>query len=584
MSSDRKSLIGFCSIAIVIAILLLAGSWQDLTGDETRYFMYATSLWRYGRFHMTMDEWAPLYLQVNHRPAAELPLGDNPLVPMNGVYLASLLAPVAGLFRLEGVRAVTLLAGLIGLFHLFLLCRRIAPRGAALFAVGMAALTMPLLPYLHLFFMETYLFAAICVAWWRLQSRKRGLAGDLVTAMAILVIPFVHMRGSVTAALLFGLLLWELHQRGLRARAVGFGVLGAAMLALLVGLNLAIYGAVTGPVNTARPPLPQNWFPVLAMQLFNVRHGLFAYAPIWLLGYAGLWVGAIRGPTLMRQAFALAAVAAVTGVGVNPGECWPARFWVQSIPMLALGFCFWWQLANRPVLRALACVLFGFTLVNTVLFVTGANDFLENRQTASTYQLLFERTGVLHFGLMLPVELGDPDNIAVARNCAIGAGLFILFTALAALRRRTAYAIPAILLVALVIDLARVRVLPPSQYQAAAEPMRLRLDLHGALRSGYVQLGHHWETLHWKPDWNRFSVTTASIAGGLHETVIPANQVVAISCPDRIATVTIETTERFDMPAEAAARLAVYRSRSAVRRWFPALGGPCQSKASSQVP
>src|SRR5260221_11665246 len=128
--------------------------------------------------------------------------------------------------------------------------------------------------------------------------------------------------------------------------------------------------------------MPWDGFGVIAMQLFNVRHGLFAFAPIWLLGYAGLCVGAAQGRTVAWQGLGLALIAVFTSIGVNPGECWPARFWVLSMPMLAVGLCLWWQAGTGPLLRGITVALAVVTLANTAMFLRAPNAFLENRQTS----------------------------------------------------------------------------------------------------------------------------------------------------------------------------------------------------------
>ena len=199
----RPCMLGFGIIAFSLSVLLLFGHTQILTGDEPRYLMYAFSILRYGRFVMTLPEWNHLYHRVTGSPGLSLPAGPGGIVVMNSVYLSTLLSPVARFFALSGLRAATLITGLVGLFYLLRLCRCFASSGAALLATGVAGFTIPLLPYLHIFYMETFLFAAVCCAWYRLQKADRGTNGDLITAALLIVIPFVQMRGSVVAAALY---------------------------------------------------------------------------------------------------------------------------------------------------------------------------------------------------------------------------------------------------------------------------------------------------------------------------------------------------------------------------------------------
>ena len=205
---------------------------------------------------MAAAEWNRLAFQAGRVLPQGLPTGGEGSVLMNGVYLPALLSPVAGLFSLAGLRCASLAAGLAGLAFLLRLARRAASPQPALAAVGLTALSIPLLPYLHLFYMESFLFALVCWGWDRLQKAGRGAAGDLLTAAILMLIPFVHMRGSMVAACLFAALLQQLLRRGLRRRTLLLLLLGLCAGSLLLALNVAIYGAITGPVNTARPPAP----------------------------------------------------------------------------------------------------------------------------------------------------------------------------------------------------------------------------------------------------------------------------------------------------------------------------------------
>ena len=47
---------------------------------------------------------------------------------------------------------------------------QVFPPGPALLATVVAGFTIPLLPYLHLFYMEAFLFALVACGWDRVQS------------------------------------------------------------------------------------------------------------------------------------------------------------------------------------------------------------------------------------------------------------------------------------------------------------------------------------------------------------------------------------------------------------------------------
>lgn len=567
---DASVLAAFCALAGLVGALLLLMPAQNLTGDEQRYLLYAVSVIRHGRFVMAAGEWNRLAFQAARALPQGLPRGGAGSVLMNGVYLPALLSPIAGLFSLAGLRCASLAAGLAGLAFLLRLARRVAGSQAALAVVGLTALSIPLLPYLHLFYMESFLFALVCWGWDRLQRGGRGAAGDLLTAAILMLIPFVHMRGSVVAACLFAALLEQLRRRGLRRRALLLLLLGLGAASLLVTLNLAIYGAITGPVNSARPPAPWQWFAVLSMQLFNVHHGLFAYAPVWALGYAGLWAGLRTGsPPVVRQALVLGIAAALTGVGSNPGECWPARFWVLSMPMLTVGLCFW--ISRVRGLAALAClaILASATLLNSVLFAAQPNLFLENRQSSMTYDALHWRFGGLDPGPFLPVETGEAADIARARDLALAAGLFVALSALAV--RRPAVAVPALLILLAALDLSRIDRLPASAAAVSMSGNRLHVVLAAAPRAVTLAMGHREQVWFAAPAWPRLALSITGRRG--HRTDdVAANQVLSLSCNGGIETIDI-VARGVELPPVARYPLTFYRSRSLIRM-LP-VGGNC---------
>lgn len=561
-ASSRIVIGGFVAIAACLGATFLIMKPLILTGDETRYFMYAYSILKNGRFLMNLADYQHLVLTNAGYVPTEVPSDSTAF--LNSVYLPTVLSPIAVLFGLSGLRAVTLIVGIIGLGYLLRCCRRLASPAGSLLASAVAAFSVPLLPYLHLFYMETFLFTLVCCAWDRLQVSDRRLAGNLLTAVIILAMPFVHIRGSGVAMCLYAALLWQLIRQDKTAHVVVLFGLGIVAFSAFVALNMRIYGSIIGPVGDTRPmPLWQ----VVSLQFFDVRHGLIAYAPVWLLGYAGLLAGSLRGLSLARQGLALAAVAALTGVGGHAGECWPARYWVMSIPMLAVGLCIVWELGRSIWVRAVTVALTAATLVNSAIFLVTPNMFLENRQTTATYQFLFDKTGLFNFGLMLPVTLDDIDNRRVAIELMIGAFAVIFLLAAAVIgRRQLLYAGPAAVLILAPLDLSRVSVVSPAQYAVADQPGGFEVVFRAPTAADYLQFGKHWEE--WsEPDSRRFSVVVTGSDGRRCGDLVVANQVIATSCGARIRSVAVEGKfSGFDFAAQTEARVVVYRSKSLIRR------------------
>lgn len=558
----------FAMLIALLSVFLMSSHRQFLTGDEPRYLIYAVSFIRHGHYVMPVAEWSQLSLRVSGNPSSALPSGGGGAFLMNGVYIPTLLSPVAGLLALRGLRLATFVVGIGGLFCLYQLLRKAGGPLAALASLAIAAFSLPLLPYLHLFYMETFVFALVCWAWLRLQTHVRRLSGDLLTTLIIVAIPFAHLRGAVVAALLFAGLIATLVRQRLWTRAATICALAAFSGLVFVLLNVSIYGAITGPVNTARPPLPTQWFPVLSIQLFNVRHGLFAYGPIWVLGYAGLWasLGLSSGPpgdkrlAIARQALILATAAALTGVGVNPGECWPARFWVLSVPMLSIGLCVWIDRARGVAAMACLLLLLVPTLANGVLFFRAPNSFLEDRQTSMTYDALFDRFGHFDINVLLPVENDDDANRVAAARLALGAGTFILLMALA-LRYRAA-SLPALVLLLVVIDLSRVHRVAGRVVTASQD--HLQIAVSRPVRVAMLEFGHG-EQVWFAPDkFERFQVEAIGRAGRT-TALRDANQDLTVACHSGLRGIDI-TSEGRDLRAQADYRLRLLASDSLLRR------------------
>ncbi|WP_338664424.1 hypothetical protein VQH23_04495 [Pararoseomonas sp. SCSIO 73927] len=558
--------IALAALLVAVAALLLAMRRQGMTGDEPRYLLYATSLIRHGTFTMPLEEWSPIHRALNGVPAAELPPSLNGGGPNGGtgpshpVYIPALLSPFT-LLTPQAPRLTTLAVGLAGLVAVHRLCRLAAGPRPAILAVAVAALTMPLMPYLHLFYMEAWIFSLTALAWWRLHTRPGLLAAALIAA-----IPLAHMRGSVVAATLYAFLLWPLLRAGNWRRLATLLIPGLIGLALLVALNLAIYGALTGPVNTARPPLPWAWAEVLPMQLFNVRHGLLAYAPIWILGAAALAAGAIRGAPLARQGLILLAVAAVTGVGVNPGEGWPGRFWVLSMPMLTLGLAHWIGKEKGIAMRLPGALLLLLTLLNTVLFFAGPNNFLDNRQSTVSYGVLFDGGVPFHLGLLLPVELNEADQRAMVARLLLGfAALFLLGVA-AWLRPGWRLALPMALLILGGAELARVTNLPRTAYALETGNGAARIAFPTPQPLVALQIGDPRQMWHYDTD-NRLDLQVTHPDGSVTRLAhLQARQLLHLRCLGSIAAVTVTSSTGLDMAAQAEYRLRLYRPASMLER------------------
>ena len=554
----------FALLALALCGILATSGFQALTGDEPRYFLYSYAFFANGSFEMSPSEWPAVYFRATGADGVAYPgVGAT----NHAIYIPVLLSPIAYVFSLAGLRTTSLLVGLAGLWCLLQVCLQATGKAVwpAMAAIALATLSLPLLPYLHLFYMEAFLFAAFSAGWYRVHAAPASRGNDLVTGALILSLPFIHLRGSVVGAVLFVIFLWQVYRHRARTDALPriallAGVAAAALL-VLVGCNVLVYGSVLGSVSTARPPEMSFLFSMVALQWFNIHHGLMAYAPVWLLGYAGLVAGALAGAPLPREGLVLAAVVILTSIGINPGECWPARFWVLSIPMLAVGLAWWLHVARSPLLRAVTLGLIILTLTNSLIFIGEPNLFLENRQTPVTYQRLFDYLPLLHFGLVLPHEIEVEPHLGWARFLLLTAVVFMAALVASQFRPVMGWVALAILLIA--VDSARVRVIPSSGYQISSTADGLRVDMLRALGPvAYVQYGHKYQSWFDGATLTPVSIAVTGRNGGSDRWQAPAYQIISARCRGGVVAIEFRGPPELDVKAKVAAGVRVYQSRS----------------------
>jgi len=535
-------------------LLLLLISPQVKTGDEVRYLFYAASLWHHLTLTMSAAEWANVSPQLLGYKMGLPYLGDGTLVG-HPVYVEFILFPLAA-FGSAGLRAGGLAAGILGLLCLFFVLRRENSPIAALPAVIIAALSIPLISYIHTYWIEVFVFCAVAIGIYQLPKAGKGFASDMWRAGLILLIPYVHLRASVIGAAIFIAFLARVYSAvGWRPiRFVALCILAALFLVLLLVGNYEIYGAITGSVTTARPPSPFEALSVVAMQATDIK-GIFPYAPIWLLGCAGLIIASYRKNRLAIECLCFLVVALFTSIGVNPGEGWPARFFVALVPMLTVGLSFWFFYISNGWQASVTAVLCGLTAVNSILFLFAPNKLLENRQADTTFTYIFQKIGGLNIGLFEPVEGINPGlarGIMVALACVIG------LCAYGSISKRIWPTVSAAVVILCFLEIGRVSSVPLS---VTAHGQTLDIKFPELHRRTYVQIGHLWERWDMPPAWPTLTVTKVT-QGGPYETISTRpNQVIFAACETGVSAVKV-TGNNINLPGEAKYGVQAYKSDS----------------------
>src|SRR5205823_5481251 len=102
------------------------------------------------------------------------------------------------------------------------------------------------------------------------------------------------------------------------------------------------------------------------------------------------------------------------------GEAYPGRFWVQTVPVLALCLSGFTEGAVRSAVKAIIYLpLAALSLANSVLFVFQPGLHLEARSGAIPYDFLFKILPGFHFSFWLDGPDSSFVRVAAIAFCAL---------------------------------------------------------------------------------------------------------------------------------------------------------------------
>ena len=400
--AKRDALFSGALLALLFTIHLAIGPlvW---TGDEPRYVLAGLGF-AGGKFALPTAEAWNHFVIATHYSTSELPYLRT---PMSFFAIAPSMAPSIvyalplSALGLEGARWVSFALGVVGLATTFALLRLRHPTSAwpARAALATIALSIPLIEYLRLIFPETMLFALVSAALFSLYTKRY-----MATVGLIACLPFVHIRALPLEFAFFALAVTQAFRERLRAnRIVAMSALFALGVTAYVGLQWHLFGSIGGGAFSTNPIAPGRLVERLGIQMFDVRHGLFAYSPVFLVAIAGLIAGALARDRLATSAAFLLGTYVLTFMWSAASESYAGRFWVASLPFMAVGLAHWISRATSRWAVAPVVALGAFTLYNLASFVASPQWFLDSRRTSLSYANLYRLT---HFqlGLFLPAD------------------------------------------------------------------------------------------------------------------------------------------------------------------------------------
>lgn len=389
-----------------------------------------------------------------HQPANE----SDAAVPQHPILTSLLLAPVAATGSLEVIRLLPFAIGLTGLWFLAMtLVKQTSSILSALACFVPAAFCFPALPYQFLALPEIFLFTLSAIAFWNVCSAPREKISNFTPAIVCsCVAPLAHLRGLALFAATAISLICLLGRTSTRRQLL---VIGSIFLAALIAAFVS-NSFLSNWLGTVKDRPDFRMRPVLDM-FVHYRHGLLPYAPIWVLAFSGLIAGLrVRKPWAVPALFFL--VVFMIGSSHAIGESYPARFWVQAVPVLALCLSGFTESVMRTAVKAIIYLpLAALSLANTVVFILHPGLHLEARSGAAPYDFLVKILPSFDFGFWLDV----PDSSLVRPGAICFCALVVSIVAVASIMRSNIMELAACLL--LLVGFEAHRVTPVSITTAA---------------------------------------------------------------------------------------------------------------------
>lgn len=364
-------------VLYVIVCVLVMMAFQrddrlDLTGDEPHYLVVANAIAHHGTIETTqayLDESArhdllegelsPGFPHTVSNERGQFSVHSVGVPAMVGVPLR-----VAGT---TGARLAMIAIGALGMFAAWYFAMGVGlSRNAATIAVPTVALSYAFVPAANQIYPDLpagvfALIGALGLLWaTNAATDRRALAAGIVGSVAAGLLPFLHLKAGPIAVYLLMLLVvaaWRRFHRTLLVLAVAAP--GAGLGAGALGMTWYLYGSPRGPYGSNALVLNEMAATVLAGLYVDQFQGLFAQAPILLVGVAAL-VPFVRRFPLPGAALVGAHLAFMVPNGLHPawygGTSFAGRFAVAGAVLLIPPTLFGlgWLLRRDRVLAAAA--------------------------------------------------------------------------------------------------------------------------------------------------------------------------------------------------------------------------------------
>jgi len=369
-------------VGVIVAVATLVGIPARATysahtsADEPQYLLSALSLAEDGDLDIADERYSGAYRAFHEAtlPAqTELRPDRSRLSPHNPLLPALLAVPMAIGGWVAAKATLAALAGILAALLAWIAVRRLGlPATFTAIGVVIFAVSPPMAFYATQVYPElpAALGVTIAVALLTGPPSPQSAAGIVV---AIVALPWLAVKYVFVAAVIGVIGIWR--HRASPATVAGLVVAWAAMGALYVGFNQAVYGGWTpyaagdhfvGGELTAIGPNPD--YAARSQRLLGLwvdrRFGLATWQPAYLLGLPALAWAVRRSTSPWRS------LAGIVGVGwlvatfvaqTMHGWWWPGRQVVVVLPALVLLMLAWVHAAVIPLLPLAAVSLIGVT-------------------------------------------------------------------------------------------------------------------------------------------------------------------------------------------------------------------------------
>jgi hypothetical protein len=311
----------------------------EASGDEIDYLLMAQSLWREHdldlRDNFARGDFLEYVPGVRRMPGGTR-RADGRSYPSHSPGLPFLIAPVYALGgRAACVVLLSAVAAACGLLVRALARQAGAGEDAALLAWA-AAVGPPVFFYTYFLYTEVVCAFLIALALLLLLSPPR-VGRAVLAALCLSALPWLHVKMALVSVALGGFALARLRSRPRRA----FFLTALVMAAAYLGYDWSVFGRLSPLARYgSRVPTPMAGMTpgrTLVGVFLDAGFGLLVYAPVFVLGLAGL--PRLLGRGRDRWAWGLTTAAVLLPVlawknwwGFSP----PARFLVPLVPVLAV--------------------------------------------------------------------------------------------------------------------------------------------------------------------------------------------------------------------------------------------------------